>query len=104
MERILSFFLALPPLLVYVVLGIGAALENVFPPIPADTFVLLGGFLAARGGPNPWIVFLATWGGNVATALLVYRLGCKHGPAFFETGFGRHLLNVHQAERMRRFY
>lgn len=104
MERVLGFFLGLPPLLVYVVLGLGAALENIVPPIPADTFVLLGGFLAARGGPDAWVVFLATWGGNVGSALLVYRLGMTQGPRFFEHGFGRHLLNAHQAERMRRFY
>ena len=80
MERVLAFFLGLPPLLLYLVLGVGAALENVVPPIPADTFVLLGGFLAARGGPDPWLVFLATWGGNVGSALLVYRLARRHGP------------------------
>jgi membrane protein DedA with SNARE-associated domain len=104
MDGVLEFLLGLPPLLVYVVLGVGASLENIVPPIPADTFVLLGGFLAARGGPSPWGVFLATWGGNVASALFVYWLGLTHGPRFFEQGFGRHLLNAHQAERMRRFY
>lgn len=104
MERVLDFFLALPPLLVYLVLGLGAALENVIPPIPADTFVLLGGFLAARGGLNPWLVFLATWGANVGSALLVYWLACEHGARLFERGIGRHLLNAHQAERMGRFY
>lgn len=101
---IVGFFLGLPSLLVYVVLALGAALENVIPPIPADTFVLLGGFLAARGRPDPWLVFVATWGANVASALFVYWIGYTQGPRFFEVGFGRHVLNVHQAERMRRFY
>jgi membrane protein DedA with SNARE-associated domain len=104
MDRVLGFLLALPPLLVYVALGAGAALENIVPPVPADTFVLLGGFLAARGGPDPVLVFLATWGANVGSALWVFRIGLTHGPRFFEHGFGRHLLNPHQAERMRRFY
>lgn len=104
MEQALGFFLELPPALVLLALGIGAALENVVPPIPADTFVLLGGFLAARGGPSPWLVFAATWGGNVASALVVYRVGFRYGPRFFEHGFGRHLLNARQTERMRRFY
>ena len=104
MDRVLDFFLRLPPLLVYLAIGVGASLENVVPPIPADTFVLLGGFLAARGGPNAWVVFLVTWGGNVASALVVYWLGRTRGPRFFEHGFGRHMLNAHQAERMRGFY
>jgi membrane protein DedA with SNARE-associated domain len=104
MDRVIAFFLGLPSLLIYVVLGAGAALENVVPPIPADTFVLLGGFLAARGGPDPWLVFVVTWCANVASALFVFWIGRAHGPRFFAHGFGRHLLNPHQAERMRRFY
>ena len=39
MEPIIQFFDSLPQALVYALLGIGAALENVFPPVPADTFV-----------------------------------------------------------------
>ena len=104
MERVLNFLVGVPPLLVYLLLGAGASLENIVPPVPADTFVLLGGFLAARGGPDPVLVFLATWGGNVASALFVYWLGFSHGPRFFEHGFGRHLINPYQSERMRRFY
>jgi membrane protein DedA with SNARE-associated domain len=104
MDRVIGFFLGLPSLLVYIVLGLGASLENIIPPIPADTFVVLGGFLAAQGGLDPWLVFLATWGGNVASALFVYWLGFTRGPRFFQHGFGTRLLNAHQAERMRAFY
>ena len=35
--------------LVYLVLGLGAAVENVLPAVPADTFVAFGGFLSAVG-------------------------------------------------------
>jgi membrane protein DedA with SNARE-associated domain len=104
MDRVLEFFLDLPSLLLYAVLAVGSALENVVPPVPADTFVLLGGFLAAHGGPDARVVFFVTWAGNVASALLVFWIGRTHGPRYFEHGFGRHLLNAHQAERMRRFY
>jgi membrane protein DedA with SNARE-associated domain len=86
------------------VLGVGSALENVVPPIPADTFVLLGGFLSARAILTPVLVFLVTWGANVASALAMYWVGATHGEAFFERGRGRHLLNPHQRERMGRFY
>jgi membrane protein DedA with SNARE-associated domain len=104
MDRVLAFFLDLPAWLLYALLGAGAALENIVPPVPADTFVLLGGFLAARGGPDAVTVFLVIWGANVASALFVFWIGLTHGPRYFEHGFGRHLLNPHQAERMRRFY
>ena len=103
-NAILAFLGGLPALLIYGVIGLGAALENIVPPIPADTFVLLGGFLAARGDADVWIVWLVTWGSNVGTALLVYWIGHRYGRTFFENGLGRHILNAHQLGRMARFY
>ena len=93
-----------PNLLVYLTLGFGAALENVVPAVPADTFVVLGGFLTALGDLSARWVFAATWVGNVGSALIMYRLGDIHGRPFFEAGWGRRLLNPHQMDRMKRFY
>lgn len=95
---------SVPRPLLYLALGAGAALENVVPAVPADTFVALGGFLSAVGSLRARWVFLATWVFNVASALAMYRLGYRHGPSFFTTGLGRHLLKPHQMERMARFY
>lgn len=88
----------------YLLLGTGAALENVVPAIPADSFVALGGFLSAVGELRAGWVFLVTWLFNVTSALVTYRLGYWRGPSFFDTGWGRHLLNPHQMERMSGFY
>jgi hypothetical protein len=52
-DAVLEWLADLPPVLIYLVIGIGAAVENVFPPVPADTFVLLGAFLAASGRAEP---------------------------------------------------
>ena len=104
MSAFLRFFAELPPLLVYAVIGVGAGLENLFPPIPADTFVLLGGFLAAQGPTEAWAVWAVTWVFNVGSALVVYWMGHRYGRTFFEAGLGRHVLNQHQMSRMRRFY
>lgn len=103
-QGVLSFLQGLHPALLYVVLGVGAGLENLVPPVPADTFVLLGGFLSAGGRVGPFGVFLATWGCNVASALAVYGVGHRYGRAFFSEGWGRHLLTPHQLQRMRGFY
>jgi membrane protein DedA with SNARE-associated domain len=100
----IAWLTGLPPLLVYLVLGLGAALENVVPVIPADTFVILGGFIAAQGRADPVAVFFATWGGNVATALIVYGLAWRHGPQFFSGGSGRRLLKPRQLHRLAVFY
>lgn len=104
MSQLFHFVTSLAPALIYLLLGAGAAVENVIPPIPADTFVLLGGFLAALDRVDAWWVFLATWGANVGSALVVYGLGHRYGRPFFEQGWGQHLLNERQFARMRGFF
>ena len=69
-----------------------AALENIFPPLPADSAVALGAFLAGRGTLNAWAVFLITWVANVAGAASVYGVARRYGPAFFRGPLGRKLL------------
>jgi len=69
-----------------------AALENVIPPLPADTAVALGAFLAGRGRLMLWAVFGLTWGANVASAAVVYWLARRYGREFFKGATGRRLL------------
>ena len=88
----------------YVVLGVGAALENVVPLIPADTFVLLGGFLSARGSAVVAVVFFVTWAANVFSALVVYTVAYRYGDLFFQTRLGKYLLDPKQVEIVRKFY
>jgi membrane protein DedA with SNARE-associated domain len=71
----------------YLVMALFAAFENVFPPIPADTVVALGSWLAARGQGSPLWAFLATWIGNVAGAAAMYFVGRRHGTAWIERRF-----------------
>lgn len=104
MREILAWMGGVPDVLLYAALAAGAAVENVVPAVPADTFVALGGFLAGLGRLDARWVALWTWLANVAGALVVYRLSWLHGPSFFERGFGRHLLRPHQMERLRTFY
>jgi membrane protein DedA with SNARE-associated domain len=103
-EGLLAWAEGVPHLLVYLALGAGAAVENVVPAVPADTFVVLGGFLAALGDLRARWVFLATWVCNVASALVMYRIGRTHGREFFVSGRGRWLLNPYQMERLAGYY
>ena len=103
-DGILAWVEGVPDVLVYLALGAGAAVENVLPAVPADTFVVLGGFLAAVGDLKARWVFLATWLCNVASAVAMYEMGRRHGREFFEKGWGRRLLNAHQMERLAVFY
>jgi len=104
MNSILAFLGSQGPLLLYALLGAGSALENFFPPVPADTFVLLGAFLAATGKADALTVFLVTWVCNTLAGLLVYWAGFRFGRPFFQVGLGRHVLNQRQLERLGGFY
>lgn len=94
----------LPTPLLLLLLGAGAALENVVPPVPADTFVVIGAFLTARGPLNPWAVFAVTWAANVGGAMAVYGAGRRHGMGFFRGRWGRWILNRRQLAWIRAFY
>jgi membrane protein DedA with SNARE-associated domain len=83
-----------------------AAVENIFPPVPADVAVSLGAFLAGRGVLNAWLVFGLTWVANVGSGAAVYALARRHG-ALVSRGFlGRHIFTpatvAHIAEQYRR--
>ena len=103
MDGLLSWLREVPPVLMYLVLGLGAALENVVPPIPADTFVLLGGFLSARGSAIIEVVFFVTWTANVLSALAIYTVAYRYGDRFFQTRLGRYLLDPKQVGIVRKF-
>lgn len=104
MDSALEFLTGLPPWAVYLVLGLGAAIENIVPPVPADTFVLVGGFVAGIGRADAVMVFLATWLANVASAVLVYGVGFRYGAKFFTEGPGRRIMSPGQLETVDGFY
>lgn len=104
MERALSFLTELPAPLAYALLAAGAAIENILPVVPADTFIVAGGFIAGLGAVHPVAVFGVVWGGNVGGAVAVYGAGRRYGPSFFSTGPGRGLAGEHQMERLQAFY
>jgi membrane protein DedA with SNARE-associated domain len=105
LDQLLRTLASLPPELIYAFIGLGAAVENFVPPIPADTFVLLGAFLAARGRADPWVVFFVTWIMNVGSAVVVYLLAHRFGKTFFtEHHLGKLVLNERQMSHIDQFY
>jgi membrane protein DedA with SNARE-associated domain len=102
-EAFLDRLATMPVPALYAALGIVAALENVFPPVPADTVVAFGSFLAARGQGTALGVFLTTWAGNLGGAMLIYVVGRRYGAEPLE----QRLLGDRAAEaesRLRRLY
>jgi membrane protein DedA with SNARE-associated domain len=90
--------------LVYLLLALFAAGENLVPPLPADVVVLVGAFLTRRGEGSAWVTFLVVWCANVGGALLVYAAGRRWGPAFFSGRMGSFILQPGQLARLELLY
>jgi membrane protein DedA with SNARE-associated domain len=103
-DAVLAWFLNLPDVLVYLLIGLAAALENLIPPIPGDVVVVIGGVIAGAGGANPRSLFVVVWSCNVASALLVYWVGHHYGARFFTGKLGRFLLAPAQVEALSAAY
>ena len=92
LERLLDALASLPLVPTYLVLMALSALENVFPPVPADTAVALGAFLARRGEVSVGPLAVLCWLANVGSAAGTYVLARRHGRGFFRDGWGRKLM------------
>ncbi len=92
MDATLDWLVSLPTPATYAVLMAMSALENVFPPVPADVAVALGAFLSVRGEVTPVLLGAACWAANCASAFGMYAIGRIYGPDLFRKGWGRRLL------------
>jgi len=108
MQEQLDVFLQLvsriPVETAYLLVGAGAAIENLFPPVPSDIVVFAGGILADRDILDARLVFLVAWMSNLVLALGVYVAAYRFGGGIFSTRWGRWLLRPAQLQRMALFY
>jgi membrane protein DedA with SNARE-associated domain len=92
LDRLLDALAALPLVPTYLVLMVLSAVENIFPPVPADTAVALGAFLARRGEISVVPLAALCWFANTASAAGMYAFARTHGPGFFREGWGRRIM------------
>ena len=104
LEALLELIASIPVEVAYVIVGVGAAVENIFPPVPSDLAVLAGGILAERGVLSAKVVFFVAWLSNLGLALVVYLGAYRFGAGVFSTRWGRWLLRPTQLQRMSEFY
>ncbi len=104
LEAFLRLVGSIPVETVYLLVGLGAAVENIFPPVPSDIVVVVGGILADRGMLDVRLVFVVAWASNLLLALGVYLAALRFGGGIFSTRWGRWLLRPAQLERMSLFY
>jgi membrane protein DedA with SNARE-associated domain len=83
-NEILNFVRSTDPRYLYLILFSVAFVENIFPPIPGDTFTLVGGYLAASGYLDMGSVFVAVVAGTLGSVMLVYWFG-YHGGRYLYT-------------------
>jgi membrane protein DedA with SNARE-associated domain len=91
-EALLEWVSQLPGVAVYAVLIALSALENVFPPVPADIAVVLGAFLGRQGIVSAPLLGLLCWMANTASSAGMYFYARTHGRRFFATGWRRKLM------------
>jgi membrane protein DedA with SNARE-associated domain len=99
MHDILGWLGRLPEPLLYAAIMVAAFAENVFPPLPADTVVALGAFVAARGNGTAAGVWGATMVGNIGGAMLMYGLGHRFGMPWLTRKFPK-MFSPESTERM----
>ncbi len=89
MHDILNWLGSLPEPLLYGTILLAAFAENVFPPLPADTVIALGAFVAARGNGTAAGAWTATMFGNISGAMMMYFLGRRFGMPWLSQRFPR---------------
>jgi membrane protein DedA with SNARE-associated domain len=102
-ESILAWLGELPIGTLYAAMGVISAIENIFPPFPADAVVAFGSFLAARGKASPYSTFLVSWSGNMVGAGFMYYVGRRYGSGAFLARLER-WGGKHAEDRLRKLY
>ena len=91
-DQFLGWLTGLPPLAVYGILSLLSAVENVFPPVPADVAVVLGAFLSRQGVTSAPLIGFTCWLANTVSAAAMYFVARRKGRAFFERGLAAKLM------------
>ncbi len=103
MQSAWGWLTGVPTGTLYLALFALAAAENVFPPLPTDTVVAFGTWLAVRGDGSAIVAFLASWVGNVVGAVAMYLVGRTHGRGWIRRRFPA-LADEHGEARLRGLY
>ena len=98
MENLQHFFLSLNGFWGYGFLFLASVGENLFPPMPGDTFVVLGAFLVGRGQLAWWPAYLATTAGSISGFMILFTLGRRWGRNLVNWRGGRVFSPAHLAK------
>lgn len=83
LEELLILLNGQPPWQIYIFLFLGSFLENLLPPIPGDTLIVFGAYLAGIGIIGVVPAYFSMWLGSVIGCMLVYGVVYLKGRAIF---------------------
>lgn len=92
MDAFVDFILAQDPTLVIVLLMLVSAIENIFPPVPADVAGALGAFWAVKSGHSPALVGFLCFAANQVSAMGIYFVARAKGEAILKSRVFRALM------------
>jgi len=91
-ERFLEWVSGLSSPAVYAILVLLSAVENVFPPVPADVAVVVGAFLSHRGLTSAPLIGVLCWLANTISSAAMYFYARGHGRRFLQEGWPRRFM------------
>jgi membrane protein DedA with SNARE-associated domain len=103
-DQFLDWVAGLPQAGVYTVLIVLSALENVFPPVPADVAVVLGAFLAQRGHGPAFLLGALCWLANLSSSGGMYFYARSHGRSFFDHRWVQRLMPPPAVQSLEKAY
>jgi membrane protein DedA with SNARE-associated domain len=83
LDSFLNFLNSLPDYMIYLLLGLSAFVENIFPPVPGDTVTAFGAFLVGAQRLNFLGVYLSTTIGSLFGFMSLFWIGTLLGRRFF---------------------
>jgi membrane protein DedA with SNARE-associated domain len=99
-----NFLNHIDPIIAYLVLFISAFLENVIPPIPGDTVVVVGAYLVSTEKLGFWGVFISTCIGSTFGFMVMYFIGAKFGRTFFYKKSRAKLFKESQIKKVEKWF
>jgi membrane protein DedA with SNARE-associated domain len=103
-DQFLNWVAGLPQAGVYAVLIALSAIENVFPPVPADVAVVLGAFLSQRGHGPAFLLGTLCWLANLSSSAGMYFYARSHGRSFFDHQWVRRLMPPSAVQSLEKGY
>jgi len=95
---------SIDPLVAYIVLFFSAFLENVIPPIPGDTVVVIGAYLVSTEKLDFWGVIISTCIGSSFGFMAMYYFGAKFGRSFFFKKYRSKIFKENQIKKVEKWF